>query len=210
MKKTKFLYALLGLALVLVGCDKSSNSSSSTSSSSDSQTPSYVTGSGTKEDPYVLYTAQHLRDLADEVNSDSYSPTDIEYFKLGNDIDLENEEWTPIGKSLDKPFMGYFDGNGFTISNLKITQLTEDNKNLGFFGVLGGYVSDLELENIQINVTNPTDLTEYPAIGGLAGVSYISVFEGIRVTGSITYQDEGVVEKGTRNNDRANIGELVG
>ena len=99
MKKTKFLYALLGLALVLVGCDKSSNSSSSTSSSSDSQTPSYVTGSGTKEDPYVLYTAQHLRDLADEVNSDSYSPTDIEYFKLGNDIDLENEEWTPIGKS---------------------------------------------------------------------------------------------------------------
>ncbi len=210
MKKTKFLYALLGLALVLVGCDKSSNSSSSTSSSSDSQTPSYVTGRGTKEDPYVLYTAQHLRDLADEVNSDSYSPTDIEYFKLGNDIDLENEEWTPIGKSLDKPFMGYFDGNGFTISNLKITQLTEDNKNLGFFGVLGGYVSDLELEDIQINVTNPTDLTEYPAIGGLAGVSYISVFEGIRVTGSITYQDEGVVENGTRYYDRAYIGGLGG
>ena len=83
MKKMKFLYVLLGLALVLTGCDDGSNSNSNTSSSSGSSTPSFVTGSGTEDDPYVLYTAQHLRDLADEVNSDSYAPTEIEYFQLG-------------------------------------------------------------------------------------------------------------------------------
>lgn len=163
MKKMKFLYVLLGLALVLTGCDDGSNSNSNTSSSSGSSTPSFVTGSGTEEDPYVLYTAQHLRDLADEVNSDSYAPTEIEYFQLGNDIDLANEEWIPIGNSLEQPFSGYFDGNGYTISNLKITQLTEENKNLGFFGVLGGYVKDLKLENVTIDVENPTNLTEYPS-----------------------------------------------
>lgn len=210
MKKMKFLYVLLGLALVLTGCNNNSNSNSNTSSSFGSSTPSFVTGSGTEDDPYVLYTAQHLRDLADEVNSDSYAPTRTEYYQLGNDIDLENEEWTPIGNSLDHPFSGYFDGNGYTISNLKITQLTENSKNLGFFGVLGGYVKDLELENITIEVTNPNNLTEYPAIGGLAGVSYISVFEGIKVTGKISYTDEGVVEEGTRYYDQAYIGGLVG
>lgn len=210
MKKMKFLYVLLGLALVLTGCDDGSNSNSNTSSSSGSSTPSFVTGSGTEDDPYVLYTAQHLRDLADEVNSDSYAPTEIEYFQLGNDIDLANEEWIPIGNSLEQPFSGYFDGNGYTISNLKITQLTEENKNLGFFGVLGGYVKDLKLENVTIDVENPTNLTEYPAIGGLAGVSYISVFEGIEVTGTISYTDEGYVEEGTRYYDQAYIGGLVG
>lgn len=210
MKKMKFLYVLLGSALVLTGCNNNSNSNSNTSSSFGSSTPSFVTGSGTEDDPYVLYTAQHLRDLADEVNSDSYAPTRTEYYQLGNDIDLENEEWTPIGNSLDHPFSGYFDGNGYTISNLKITQLTENSKNLGFFGVLGGYVKDLELENITIEVTNPNNLTEYPAIGGLAGVSYISVFEGIKVTGKISYTDEGVVEEGTRYYDQAYIGGLVG
>lgn len=44
MKKMKFLYVLLGLALVLTGCDDGSNSNSNTSSSSGSSTPSFVTG----------------------------------------------------------------------------------------------------------------------------------------------------------------------
>ncbi len=40
---------------------------------------------------------------------------------LTADIDLNNEEWTPIGSS-SKPFSGSFDGQGHTVSNLKITK----------------------------------------------------------------------------------------
>uniref|UniRef100_UPI0004868A55 fibronectin type III domain-containing protein n=1 Tax=Anaerovorax odorimutans TaxID=109327 RepID=UPI0004868A55 len=37
-------------------------------------------------------------------------------YVLGNDIDLENEEWEPIGNS-SVPFSGVFDGRGYKISN---------------------------------------------------------------------------------------------
>ena len=41
--------------------------------------------------------------------------------KLMSDINLANEEWKPIGMTLSKAFCGTFDGNGKTISGLKIT-----------------------------------------------------------------------------------------
>ena len=46
----------------------------------------YESGSGTKNDPYIINTAQQLADLAFIVNNG----TDFsgEYFKLGRDIDL--------------------------------------------------------------------------------------------------------------------------
>jgi hypothetical protein len=69
-------------------------------------------------------------------------------FVLANDIDLGNQEWTPIGTDT-APFKGFLDGQGYTISNLKIT---ESQVYVGLFGYNEGTIKNLKLENVQINV----------------------------------------------------------
>ena len=58
------------------------------------------------------------------------------------DIDLENALWTPIGQTGATQFKGTFDGQGYTISNLKIDSSAQTGKNYasGLFGWLNGAV----------------------------------------------------------------------
>lgn len=52
-------------------------------------------GNGTQESPYQISSAQELRAFAENVNNgNNYSG---EYVELTTDIDLREEEWTPIG-----------------------------------------------------------------------------------------------------------------
>ncbi|MFR9584278.1 MAG: fimbrillin family protein [Rikenellaceae bacterium] len=62
-------------------------------------------GSGTEEDPSMIYTVDHLRALATGESDLSL------YYKLANDIDFKEEEFTPIGTSSAK-FTGTLDGDG--------------------------------------------------------------------------------------------------
>ena len=71
---------------------------------------------------------------------------------LDNDIDLSGVEWMPIGTAA-KPFSGTFNGNGKTISNLKL-QTAEKVDGYGFIGVASGgdvTVQNLNFENVQIS-----------------------------------------------------------
>ena len=78
----------------------------------------FLVGSGTAEDPFLIKDIDDLIRFRDEVNAgNTYAGKTI---KLANDINLGSEEWTPIGNSSNN-FMGYFDGNDKTISNLAIT-----------------------------------------------------------------------------------------
>lgn len=105
-------------------------------------------------------------------------------FVLMNDIDLNNEEWTPIG-SVASPFRGSLyssknaDGeyNNFKIKNLKISQVGNEV----YYGLLG-YTSDASfhnfgLENVDINVSSSNlnkenDIYNNPLfIGSLVGYS---------------------------------------
>ncbi len=94
-------------------------------------------------------------------------------YRLMADIDLSGLEWTPIGTFTD-PFRGIFDGNGFTISNLTITDQNEDFN--GLFGKLSGSVQDLILTHVDISYE--TDFLTYA--GALAGftdgdISHVTV-----------------------------------
>lgn len=48
--------------------------------------------------------------------------------RLMRDIDMSGEEWTPIGPTLDDAFCGTFDGNGKTISGLRIAGWDNDGR----------------------------------------------------------------------------------
>jgi hypothetical protein len=84
----------------------------------------------------VTSTDEHLfmslLEFASNVNSGTnYSGCTVNLLKS---IDLNDEEWTPIGNS-DYNFSGLFDGNNNTISNFKVTEGTAVGSRtyLGFF-----------------------------------------------------------------------------
>ncbi|MBS5398378.1 MAG: leucine-rich repeat protein [Lachnospiraceae bacterium] len=89
---------------------------------------------------------------------------------LTADIDLDSQEWTPIGDN-NNPFRGNFDGRNHTISNLKVTGLDY----AGLFGAISSKVatqtvkiSNVKIKNVQISGANYA--------GAL--VAYVRVYEG--------------------------------
>ena len=67
---------------------------------------------------------------------------------LEKDLDLGGENWTPIGRS-GHTFQGVFDGNGHTVSNLKVDMATSSD--VGFFGFTqGGEIRNLTIHNAQV------------------------------------------------------------
>ena len=74
-------------------------------------------GSGTEEEPFLINNIDELKWFRDDVNSgNNYNG---KFITLTTDINLENEDWTPIGTGTNT-FNGNFDGNSKTISNLVI------------------------------------------------------------------------------------------
>ena len=88
----------------------------------------HITGSGTAEDPYQIVTAQGLkafRDIVNGANGAAQNPAACAV--LTEDIDLNNEKWTPIAYSdhFDEDttlyYSGSFDGRGHTIRGLYVS-----------------------------------------------------------------------------------------
>ena len=104
--------------------------------------PALATGSGTETDPYQIGTAIGLEWFQDKVNSGEYGACAV----LTADIDLNNENWTPIGiisnnSSGQGAYTGTFDGKGHTISGLNVSG---ELVYAGLFGaVKGGTIKNL-------------------------------------------------------------------
>ena len=109
------------------------------------------------DDSFKISTAEELAGLAKLVNlGNTFRGKTV---VLINDIDLENKEWTPIGKSLEKSFQGTFEGGWHTVSNLKVTGA---NENVGLFG----YAADAEIRNLTVT---EADISGSRNVGGIAG-----------------------------------------
>ena len=95
-------------------------------------------------------------------------------FQLIDNVDLGNNEWTPIGNSTN-PFKGIFDGNGKTVKNLKITG---KNSNVGLFGMTtDGEIKNLTVENAKVSGRLN--------VGVVAGTPYTSKYTNITVKGHV-------------------------
>lgn len=159
-------------------------------------------GSGTEADPYQIKTEADLIELRVQVNENGLTYAK-EWFQLVNSISL-TDEWTPIGNS-DVVFMGNLDGNGLTISNLKITA---GGTYTGLFGCAAlGTFRNLNLTDVDITGTgldcgsvvgyvpkgsiNLMDITAAVNVkgknrtGGLVGRGYV-IAERCTVSGSVS------------------------
>lgn len=118
-------------------------------------------GFGIKTNPYLIKDAEDLKLLAQKVNNGTNYAG--KYFKQTANIDLNNEPWTPIGTVINngkdaKPFKGTFDGDGYKITNLKVTG---NSNNAGLFG----YTQDATIKNC--NVTG--EVKGFNDVGGIVG-----------------------------------------
>ena len=115
------------------------------------------------DDVYQITSGSELAWLAQEVNAGrgaSYNAV------LCNDIDLGNENWTPIGKSSSYSYKGTFDGQGYEIKNLKIDS-TSSNQ------ALFGYVNGGTVKNLTVSGSVKGGDSTAGIIGELAGTSLV-------------------------------------
>lgn len=122
-------------------------------------------GNGSESDPYQISSGAELAYLAKGVNENTLT-TSGKYFKLTNDIDLNDKAWTPIGVGYSNSFKGNFDGNNHTISNLYIPKEAEVY-NAGLFGYYY-FTSNVTIKNLGITV-GQLGITGKENVGGLAG-----------------------------------------
>ncbi len=120
-----------------------------------------------------LYNASDLKEFRDSINIDGTSYKGKTVY-LMNDINLNNEEWEPIGINgiNENHFDGTFDGKSFTISNLNVTRTNE------LYGGLFGSTQNGKFKNI--NFIGAEITSKYYA-GVLGGNLYTSSIDNVHV-----------------------------
>ena len=133
---------------------------------SNSINTKFEKGSGTKENPYLIYNAEDMKKIA-------AIPTEQNYYKLMNDIDYNNKHYYMIGTSKNQ-FSGAFEGGAHTLKNIKIF-----GKNaIGLIGTSkNSLIQGLNVENIYV--------TGNTRLGAVTGQSFSGVISEINVTGTI-------------------------
>ena len=135
----------------------------------------YGGGSGTAEDPYLIFTAGQMNEIG--MHQEDWD----KQFKLMADIDLGGymgTDFNIIGEGLLPAFTGAFDGNGHTISNFTYSSTGEPC--IGIFGYVNGpdaRISNLEL--IDPNVNGGTG----SGVGSLAGWIDLGTITNCHVSG---------------------------
>lgn len=164
---------------------------------------------------YKVSTPAHLAWIADACTTDeSLNGFEGKEVVIEADLDLGNQEWTPIG-SAEHPFRAHVIGNNHVIKNLKITGT---NDNVGLFGYIEGQdASRAKIDSLFINNANisggdgvgtfcgralhaefskcavdNSTLNAKSNVGGLAGSirnssAFISRVKGITITATVEW-----------------------
>ena len=136
---------------------------------------------GTEYDPIEITTPAELVDnIAKDYSSDAF-------YVLANDIDFSEykddegnvKTFDGMSSTSATAFAGHLDGNGHSIKNVTVTSAQTYN---GLFGYLKGYISNLTLENVTVNVERDSSTTTYSGI--LAGYSYQAKVNNVNLVNS--------------------------
>lgn len=157
----------------------------------------------------LIRTAEDLKRFADDVNS---GQRDLNAIQTA-DIDLNGiDNWKPIGMQYGsdfRPFTGIYNGNGYTISHLKISNM-QNGSAAGLFGMTDGdaLLTGIHLRNVEIKLPDQT-LNLGTLVGWNGGSSTVSLCsaQGIINTSKYSPQVGGLagVNNGTITRCRTNV-----
>ncbi|MCL2041740.1 MAG: hypothetical protein FWG84_06855 [Bacteroidales bacterium] len=125
-------------------------------------------GPGSESDPFKVATVADLKRVASgEKGPEGVAWASDRYYLQTADIDLSGEaNWRTIGGEVDEhSFSGTYDGGGYTISNLTITDFENQYACIGLFGYVGGTIKNVRLNGVNITISRDGAL----AAGGIAG-----------------------------------------
>ena len=163
----KMRLALLALAaLVWIAVPVSARAEGETVDTWDGITiaDGFAVGTGTENNPYQINTAAELAYFAKSVNGGQWY--DGEYIILKNNINLNNQEWIPIGNDRNS-FRGNFDGGNHTVTGMRISNSSADY--VGLFGECTRYNINSAIKNITVENSVITGKVHVGAIIGYAG-----------------------------------------
>ena len=153
MKRIKKYCKVISIMLCIVLLNTSCftvNAVNNTDSWENHAAKSFADGTGSEDDPYVISSATELALLAKLVNEGNKKYSYAHYIQT-KDIDLFGYEWIPIGTYEDdkyeKQFSGTYNGNGYEINNMSITQ---DDASYCYFGLFGSCM-EAKIENVTLN-----------------------------------------------------------
>ncbi|MFN8416822.1 MAG: T9SS type A sorting domain-containing protein [Cytophagaceae bacterium] len=123
-------------------------------------TNAYSGGNGTTNTPYLIASAADLLQL---------SSTSSDWglvFKQTADIDMASATvFEPIGDNSPTKFSGVYDGDGYIITGLTLT----NNSASTYFGLFGYVSATSELKNILLDNVSILSTDMYKQVGGLVG-----------------------------------------
>jgi hypothetical protein len=146
----------------------------------------YSGGTGSPENPYRIATPEDMQQIG-------ANPSDWnKHFILVNDVNLASytgTQFNRIGTDWDSAFTGVFDGNNHKVWNL--TWYSNGIDYVGLFGWVGGQITNLGLENVDVNAVNGY------RVGGLVGYNDGGTITNCYSSGSVSgnYDVGGLVGK---------------
>ena len=116
------------------------------------QPVSALTGSGTAEDPYMIYDVDDLQDMNLDLDA---------YYELASDIDASaTATWNwHAGRGVYQgfapvsPFNGHLDGNGYEITGLHINRAYSTTAHVGLFGRTTGAATISHVRILDAGIT---------------------------------------------------------
>lgn len=192
----------------------------------DDTSKDFDSGDGTKENPFLIMNARQLDNVRKYLQGIPERSLDFCYFKIGRDIDLteyygatwaeqgwtEDMGWMPLGwpsSTRKEIFNGNLDGQGYTITGLKINS---DEDYMGLFGRIAAETGEEDSGVIRnLNV-------EAPEVWGYTGgnTSYsgrVGVIAGQTNNGAVIDNcsvNGGFVRGGAEDTPTQAVGGIVG
>jgi hypothetical protein len=152
----------------------------------------YYSGSGTPNDPYLIYTATEMNQIG--LNFTDWNKN----FMLMADINLDaytGTQFSRIGTDDRHAFNGVFNGNGHTISNFTYT--APSSSYVGIFGHTSASARVEKVALVNVNVTgsefigglvgyNEGTISDSSVAGAISGYSFVGGLTGYNFTGTIS------------------------
>lgn len=163
---------------------------------------SYSGGDGSQSNPYIISTPEQFAYMIAASKDDQQLTYAGVYFKLNNDIylnDTSKEEW--YLKS-DKPllcfsngFKGIFDGSGYSIYGYCYNNSSK--LAVGLFGTIQteGYVKNLNLVDVYMNCDEHIGAICHENFGTITNCSVSGSITGNVILAGLVGVNEGVIEK---------------
>ena len=117
-------------------------------------------GSGTEEDPYLIDDSSDFKAIAEDMSA---------YYKLNGDIYINDYPYVPLGDD-SHPFVGNLDGDGHSISGLRILPKNDGGMALEWLDYRGLFAKNAGvIKNLTVGGKFDADGAECSYIGLIAG-----------------------------------------